>query len=122
MRRGKTRTLDRMAIAATRLTAALTGAWTTLGVGTFEIWEKHHSLETTAHNVAFLAIAVVFFFVPCFLFVIGPRSVRFGIRDIVTREYWVDFGQVGIRMVCWLVGGAVFGFVYFPLLEWLNAI
>ena len=122
MRRGKTRTLDRMAIAATRLTAALTGAWTTLGVGTFDIWEKHNASGPTAHNFAFIAIAVVFFFVPGFLFVIGPRSMRFGLRDIVTKEYWVDFGEVGIRMVCWLVGAGLFGFIYFPLLEWLNAI
>ena len=111
-----------MAIATTRLTAALTGAWTTLGIGTFEIWEKHHPLGTMAHNIAFLSIAVAFFFVPCFLFVIGPQSMRFGIRDILTKEYWVDFRQVAIRMVCWLVGGGLFGVVYFPLLEWLNAI
>jgi len=107
---------------ATPKSAALTGGWTTIGMGTFELWEKSHPLGVTTHNVAFLALGLVFFFVPVVLFVFGPQVMRFRIRDIFTATYWRAFGNVALRGLCWLAGGAAFGIPYFFIVEKLLAI
>jgi hypothetical protein len=107
---------------ATPVSAALTGGWTVIGMGTFELWEKSHPLDVTTHNVAFLALGIVFFFVPVVFFVIGPQVMHFGVRDIVSATYWRAFGKVALRGFCWLGGGAALGIPYFFIMEKLLAI
>jgi hypothetical protein len=109
-----------MKFVATRTTAALTGVWTALGMGSLVVWEKHNPLNATTQNIVFLSMAIVFFFIPVFLFVFGPQKY-YGIKDMASREYWENFVQVGIRGLCWFLGAAVFTVVYCPLLEWLYA-
>ncbi len=109
-----------MRVEATRTTAALTGAWTVLGMGSLEIWEKGHPLDVMTHNIVFLAMGTVFFFVPVFLFVIGFQKM-YGLKDYFSRDYWVNFGEVGIRMLCWFLGAAAFGTPTMALLQWLFA-
>ncbi len=110
-----------MQIVATKLTAALSGAWTILGMGTYIAWADHRTLDAVTYTVSFFVAGAVFFFVPCFLFVAGPQWLKFGIRDTFTANYWRAFGQVGIRALCWFFGGGAFGVVYMPLLERLYA-
>ena len=109
-----------MRVEATRTTAALTGAWTVLGVGSLEIWEKGHPLDVMTHNIVFLAMGTVFFLVPVFLFVIGPQKMN-GLNAF-SRDHWGNSSQVAIRMLCWFLGAAAFGMPALALLERLFAI
>src|SRR6185369_16941582 len=105
-----------MAIAATPKSAVVTGAWTVLGMATFEAWEKKHPVDVTTHYVLFLALSAIFFFGPVMLFVIGPQYIRLdmrlGFQRMLTREYWADFGRVCVRMLCWFLGAGAFGIPY----------
>jgi hypothetical protein len=110
-----------MQIVATKVTAALAGAWTILGMSTYVTWADHQALGATAHTVGFFLAGLLFLFVPCILFVAGSQWLKFGIRDTFRADYWKAFGQVGVRGLCWFFGGAAFGVVYVPLLERLYA-
>ena len=107
---------------ATPISASLTGGWTVAGIGTFELWEKSHPLSVTTHNVAFLALCIVFFVVPVIFFVVGRQVMHFRVRDIFSATYWRAFGNVALRGLCWLAGGAVFGIPFLFIMEKLLAI
>ena len=100
-----------MNFSATRKSAVLTGTWTALGMVVTGKLLDHSSLHTQDQNLIFLVGAVVFFFVPVALFVVGPSYFRFGMRDIATKSYWVELGAVGLRLLCWFSGAAVCGFL-----------
>ena len=69
----------------------------------------HSSLQTQNQNLIFLAVSVVFFFIPIVLFVVGLSYFRFGMRDVATKSYWAELGAVGLRLLCWFFGAAVCG-------------
>ncbi len=101
-----------MNIEATPRNAALTGAWTALGMVTFEAWEAGHKLDVMTHNVIFVTLSVIFFIGPVLLFVIGRQNIRFDLAYPFSREYWAEFPKVMLRMLCWFLGAAAFGFPY----------
>ena len=107
---------------ATPLSAALTGGWTVAGMGTFELWENSHTLDVTTHNVAFLALCIVFFVVPVIFFVVGRQVMHFRLRDIFGAAYWRAFCNVALRGLCWLAGSAVLGIPFLFIMEKLLAI
>jgi hypothetical protein len=106
-----------MQIIATKVTAALTGAWTVMGMSTYVMWAEHQAPGATTNTVGFFLAALVFLLAPCILFVAGPQWFKFGLRDTFSAEYWKAFRQLGIRGLCWFFGGSAFGAVYLPLLE-----
>jgi len=110
-----------MQIVATKLTAALTGVWTILGMGAYLTLADHWNLDSVSYTVGFFATGTVFFFLPCLLFVAGLQWLKFGVRDIPTARYWRAFGQACIRGLCWFVGAGLFSVVYMPLIQRLYA-
>jgi hypothetical protein len=93
----------------TRLTATLAGAWSAIAMTTIEAWDRNGLV-----HVPDLVAALLGFFIPVALLVIGTKHLRLrGIRQMRKRarsaEYWVDMKQGWIRMVCWFVGAAVTG-------------
>lgn len=102
---------------ATWKTAALTGAWSFLGMTAFEAWEKNYSVSTAMHNVVFFSMVALCFFGPTFFFVIGSQTFntieeqrrKYGIRTLVMPEHWKEMGAVWIRMVFWFLGAIAFG-------------
>src|SRR5438309_11916089 len=111
-----------MAIVATPKTAAYAGAWTVIGIVTFDAWEKHHPLDVATHNVIFVGVLVVFFFVPGLIFVIGPQWMRAGLRGPFNRDYWIAFRTAALRMFCWFLSAGAVGMLYSVLLNWLYEI
>ena len=101
-----------MKITATRLTATLAGAWSATAITTIEKWER----DGVVHTPDAVA-ALVCFFIPVTLFVIGTKHLRlWGIREMrrETRtrnqgEYWAELKQGWFRMACWFVSAAVTG-------------
>lgn len=108
-------------VRATRLRAALAGVWSVIGMGSLDLWQRGHALDVTTSNFVFFAVAIVFLIVPGYLFVIGPEKPP-GLMDYFTREYWINSAQVGIRAVCWFLGGIAFFLPAWALLKWLSVI
>jgi hypothetical protein len=108
---------------ATPKSAALAGAWCVLGFKTFEVWEKNHPMDVATHSIVLLILAAMFFFVPGWLFVLGPRpqSMRFStqqyarmdIRQVFNREYWEERRRVFVRMLYWLLAATIFWTIFF---------
>ena len=105
-----------MKFKATPKTAIFTGAWTALGMSSFDAWERFHPLDTQTHNILFLVAGAIFLFIPAGLFVVGPQYFRFGLRDIMTKEYLLAFRAVAFRGLCWFFGGAI-GLLFFGVVE-----
>ncbi len=75
-----------MQIVATKLTAALAGAWTIMGMSTYMTWAHHQALDATAHAAGFFAAGLVFLFVPCIFFVAGPQWLKIRNLGHIQRE------------------------------------
>lgn len=90
-----------MNFVASPRTAAIAGVWTGLGMSAFDLWHKHWTPDISIHIVGFMTFLLVFIFVPGMLFVSGTDIGRFGIRDILRREFWTAHGAHVYRGFCW---------------------
>jgi hypothetical protein len=116
---GSTRSLDcighhqrgspSLNLEATPRNAALAGVWSALGLIPFEAWAKAQNLGTAAHNTLWLVVVSMFLLVPAFLFVMGPWWQRAEFKQQFTRAYWVEFGKLGVRVLCWLLSAGTTG-------------
>jgi hypothetical protein len=98
-------------VEATPKTAALSGAWAALGLSIFEPWLNGHAFDTTTTNVVWLVVAAIFVVVPAAVFVFGAWARRAAVSGQFSREDWAQFGKVGVRIVCWLIGAGITGMV-----------
>ena len=111
-----------MKLEATPRNAALTGVWSATGLSIFEIWINGQTIEPGAKNLLWIIVAVIFFFVPVVVFVFGLWWRRVKFSDQFTREYWVEFGKVGVRMLCWFLSAGATGMVIAALERAVSAI
>ena len=105
-----------MNIVATPKSAALTGAWTVLGMTAVDTWEKYHPVDAATHNVLFLIAATIFLFIPAAMFVAGPQYFRFGFKDLLRQEYWLALKSAAFRALCWFLG-ATAGLVLYAIVD-----
>lgn len=99
-----------MPIEATKKSAALAGAWAAFGLVPFEIWMDQHPVRSVSqHNLLWLLAAAVFFFVPMYFLVIGPRNEPFERNWIVDADERAPYGVVAKRMLVWFAAVAVVG-------------
>ena len=105
-----------MNIQATPKTAFYTGVWTALGMSSFAVFERLHPLGTSTHNIMFIVAAVLFLFIPVGIFVAGPEYFRFGIKDILSKEYLIAFRKVAFRGLFWFFGSAI-SLIVFGIIE-----
>lgn len=85
-----------MRITATPTTATLTGVWTVVGLS-----------SAFFQTLPFFLTALIFFFGPVFLFVIGPDSLK---QTVTPQRSQLDIVKpVWLRMLCWFLGGALLG-------------
>ena len=105
-----------MNIEATRKTAFLTGIWSALGFSSFEVYEHLNPLDTQTHNIMSIAAGALFLFIPFVLFIAGSQYFRFGVTNLLSKEYLLAFQAVAFRMLFWFFGGAI-GLVAFSLFE-----
>ena len=100
-----------MKLEATRLTAALSGAWSALGMVTFDAFKTQGLQGGTTSGVLFALVMVVFFFAPFFIFVIGVQTRRF------SQHMW---GFI-MRGLFWILGASVVAVPLIPFLSWLRS-
>src|SRR6266513_1374243 len=108
-----------MALTPSKTAAALTGAWSALSIASFGAWTETHRLEPITHFVGFFAVAVVFFFVPAYLFVVGGDYMR---QPKLNQSFAVSFKNVSVRVLCWFAGAAAMALPLMPFLSWLRAV
>lgn len=96
-----------MNIRATPRSAVLAGVWCALGMSAVESLQQHFGWAVPWWDAAFLAGAVVFFFVPVLLFVAGQSTFAAGWRDMFSSQYWCDLYAVGVRGLWWLLGASI---------------
>src|SRR6266516_5530669 len=119
-----------MTIDATPRMAALSGVWTALGMSSIETWMRQHTHDIVAGRTLWAGGAVVFFFAPAFLFVLGrrhlsmPGSFWWPVRhphDPQIREFWRsrwrDSRNLCLRMLCWFLGSAA-GILICSVVRW----
>jgi hypothetical protein len=99
-------------MSATPLTALLTGAWTVSGMS-FGGWlEAAFPPSPIWHNVLFACNALAFFFIPCFIFVVGEDISEMRSNTPFSNRYWSAMRRIAFRMLCWLLGGALVGAIF----------
>lgn len=104
-----------MKLEATKKTAFLTGIWSALGFSAFGVYENLNPLATQTHNILFIVVGVLFLFIP-FLFIVGSQYLRFGVKNLLSKEYFLAFRAVTFRRLFWFFGGAI-SLVAFRVLE-----
>ena len=83
----------------TCFSATLCGVWTAVGTGTIDLYSFSFA-DSDYQGIARLLGAIVFFFVPGILFVIGRSNL--GRTDLVESIRLMPI--VGLRMLCWFLG------------------
>lgn len=102
-----------MRFRATKLTAAVSGAWAALGIATFGALGTQVLPNGMLSGIVYALVLVVFLFAPLFLFVIGTRSPGVGL----TAHMW----HFLVRGVFWILGGALVAMPLMPFLAWLKS-
>ena len=105
---------------ATKFTALLSGTVLGIGMPTIETVGQTVGLSPSAQNLAFLAGLVFLFFGPVLIFVAGTDHLSLKSKEVLKSDYWVSLGQVALRSVFWLVGGAL-GFALLSAMRGLSS-
>ena len=83
---------------------------------------NNSKLDTFLSNILFLCFAVFFFLIPVLLFVVGKDSFKLRSRDILKKEYWVEFGRFATRALFWFFGAGCFASAYFLISRFIKMI
>lgn len=97
-----------MKLIATRKSAVFAGTWCVLGAEAFQAWERSHPTGSSTQQFLPLIWAAIFFFIPAFLFVMGPQFIRSWWELAGTRpgaELWEVFRGIFTRSLFWILGG-----------------
>lgn len=96
---------------ATNRTAMIAGVWSAAGLVPFNTWmEKATFGAVLMHDLAWLSGALLFFFLPVCLFVIGRNAVTLRHTWIFNPKVLAECWIVAKRMFAWLFGaGATLG-------------
>jgi hypothetical protein len=107
-----------MHIEASHKSAAIAGAWTVFGLVPFEMWMDHHKTPSVlANNVLWLAATAVFFFVPCYLLVLGHGNEPFSRTWFLDPEERARYGVIVKRVLIWFVSAGAVGVVWSAVLS-----
>ena len=102
-----------MPIEATSKTAAIAGVWSILGFVSFDAWLDHHnSISVLTHNVIFLVVGAVFFFIPVYFLVIGQGNEPFTRTWFLDRGQRARYGFIVRRMLVWFISAGAFGLMW----------
>jgi hypothetical protein len=102
-----------MHVEATPKSAAIAGAWASFGLVPFDAWLEHHkTMSVFTHNLIFLIVAAVFFFVPVYFLVIGQGNEPFTRTWFMNQEERARYGVIGRRMLVWFLTAGAFGMVW----------
>ena len=101
-----------MKVSATNVTAVAAGCWSALGYGSMMWLRLLQSLQTQEQNTAYGLALAVFFIVPWYLFVVGFQFLSQSTREERKQQMQV----IWPRMLCWLLGAAIFGGLYYVVL------
>ncbi|MEO6918594.1 MAG: hypothetical protein ABI171_06140 [Collimonas sp.] len=105
-----------MELVPTQKTAALAGIWAAFGFVPVEHWMDQSHMSTLHHNVLMLFMMLAFLFVPALYLVIG-RDNRFSRTWLMDPEERARYWIVCKRMLCWLLGAALFGTIWSRILN-----
>lgn len=97
---------------ATKLTAAVAGAWSALGMATFGAFSNQGFQDGSTSPLVFAAVMVAFLFAPLFIFVFGADADKAPVRRLP---------QVAVRGLCWMLGAAIVAAPLMPFLSWLKS-
>lgn len=109
-----------MPIEATSRTAAIAGVWTALGFVPLDSWLGHqNSISVLTHNLIFLVVVAVFFFIPVYFLVIGQGNEPFSRNWFLDKENRVRYGIIVRRMLVWFISAGAFGMVWSSVFDLL---
>lgn len=99
-----------MSIAPTNRTAAITGIWSSMGLVPFDAWSEHARFASVlTHNLAWLSVLAVFFFLPVIYFVIGRHTGAFSRAWFLDPAERAEYLVVVKRMLAWFLGACFAG-------------
>ena len=102
-----------MALKASNVSAALTGAWSALGFVFFEAWMAHHRANSALpYNLLALLAGLIFLFVPGFFFVIGRNTGAFSRWWFTDPTERMHYAIVVRRMFIWFVSAGVVNMLF----------
>jgi hypothetical protein len=106
-----------MKITASPKTAAIAGIWSALGLVPLDPWlEAHRSISVLSHNVVFLVVTAVFFFLPGYFLVIGHGNQPFSQTWFLDSQQRAHYAIIVRRMFVWFVSAGVTGMLWSQIL------
>ena len=97
---------------ATYKTAILAGAWSSLGLCTAEAALGDYEVSAFVHNMVFLVLAVIFFFVPVLIYVVGREHLKFSFHYSFSKEYFSALPSIWLRMFTWFLSAGIVAVLY----------
>lgn len=91
----------------TRRGALLTGAVCVFGMLALHAWQSTLSLPAAADRLAFVASLALLFFAPMMLNVVGIQHLSYKRQDSGSAQFRSSLAQVGVRLLCWLLGAGL---------------
>ena len=108
-----------MDIEPSQKTAALAGIWCVFGGIPFDHWLDQQHMGTLENNIAGLAAAAIFLFIPVIYFVIGRNNEPFSRTWFLDPEQRARYSVIAMRGLCWFFSAAVFGVIWSSLLSYV---
>ena len=96
-----------MKIVATRTTAFVAGAWTTLSLSLFDSLTRSHELNPQMGRLLILIMVLLLWGAPLVIFVYGFDRKRWKSDYMFGREYQAEFPEMMKRCLFCFLGGLV---------------
>jgi len=96
-----------MKIVASRTTAFVAGAWTTLSLSLFDSWSRSHDMSPQMGRLLVLIAVLLFWGAPLVIFVFGFDRRRWKSDYMFGSEYQAEFPEMMKRGLFCFLGGLV---------------